>query len=95
MAAGWVSGTPATIPLPVVGRMRPAISLISVVLPEPFGPTNPKISPGARANETSWSARTGGTFTLVSRSPRTAFRAHSAGPFHSSLVPRSETSAPA
>src|SRR6185437_7315808 len=37
---------------PPSGAYRPEITLIAVVLPEPFGPTSPKISPG-----TTWKLR--------------------------------------
>ena len=36
---------PATVPPPSVGRLRPHSIRIAVVLPAPFAPRNPKISP--------------------------------------------------
>src|SRR5438105_3931022 len=41
---------------PAVGARMPAIRLSSVVLPDPFGPKIPTISPGAIDNETSETA---------------------------------------
>src|SRR2546423_10573156 len=41
---------------PALGRMRPATRLRSVVLPEPFGPKMPTISPRSIENETSATA---------------------------------------
>src|SRR5437868_927852 len=38
---------------PAVGVRMPVMRLSSVVLPEPFGPKIPKISPGLMENETS------------------------------------------
>src|ERR1700761_2127825 len=38
--------TPSNVTSPPSGAYRPEITLIAVVLPEPFGPTSPKISPG-------------------------------------------------
>jgi hypothetical protein len=42
--------------LPALARARPAITLMSVVLPAPFGPSSPKNSPGSIAKETPASA---------------------------------------
>jgi hypothetical protein len=39
-------------PLPAVGRMRPSSILIVVVLPAPFGPTNPQTEPAGMARST-------------------------------------------
>ena len=41
----FVAGAPVTKARPRVGRIKPASSLMVVVLPAPFGPRNPKISP--------------------------------------------------
>ena len=41
---------------PAVGRSRPSNRRIVVVLPEPFGPSNPKTSPLRTSSDTSWSA---------------------------------------
>src|SRR5947209_963460 len=41
---------------PAVGPKVPAIRLKVVVLPEPFGPISPRISPGCTANDTSLTA---------------------------------------
>src|SRR5262245_42713782 len=43
---------PATEPRPAVGRSSPARILMVVVLPAPFGPRKPKISPGRTAKVT-------------------------------------------
>ena len=45
---------PATVTRPEVAAMRPAIIRMVVVLPAPFGPRNPTISPRATVNERSW-----------------------------------------
>ena len=42
---------------PAVGRYVPEMTLISVVLPEPLGPINPRISPCCKAKLTSSRAR--------------------------------------
>src|SRR4051794_19401584 len=42
-----ITSTPLTRTSPEVGSDRPAITRIVVVLPAPFGPRKPKISPGA------------------------------------------------
>jgi hypothetical protein len=39
------SGAPSTRPVPDVGSTSASNILIAVVLPAPFGPRNPKISP--------------------------------------------------
>ena len=51
-------GSPRKRIAPRVGRMRPEIRLIVVVLPEPFGPMRPTSSPGCTANESSATALT-------------------------------------
>jgi hypothetical protein len=43
---------PSKTTSPPSGAYRPEITLIAVVLPEPFGPTKPRISPG-----TTWKLR--------------------------------------
>src|SRR5581483_8902846 len=40
------------VTLPAVGRIRPTSMRMVVVFPAPFGPRNPKTSPGRRENET-------------------------------------------
>jgi hypothetical protein len=51
-----VSGMPATVADPEVGAISvPSVRTI-VVLPAPFGPRRPKISPWPISNETSWYA---------------------------------------
>src|SRR5258708_40241250 len=47
---------PPTVTRPVVGSERPARIRIVVVLPAPFGPRKPKISPGTAVSETSSTA---------------------------------------
>src|SRR5881628_3160213 len=49
---------PVTDAVPRCGRIRPASTLSSVVLPAPFGPKTASVWPGARVNETSSSATT-------------------------------------
>jgi hypothetical protein len=44
--------------LPLVGRIRPIIIRIVVVLPAPLGPTNPKIWPSSTENVTPRNAST-------------------------------------
>src|SRR5271166_1155314 len=39
------AGAPSTMTSPPLGRASPSSSLTAVVLPAPFGPRNPKISP--------------------------------------------------
>ena len=41
----WVMSSPQNTTLPVWGRSAPEMQLISVVLPEPFGPIRPNRSP--------------------------------------------------
>ena len=74
--------------------LRPARSVISVVLPEPLLPTRPKTSPAATVSDTPLSALTGAAWLLVKRRPRAKLRSQSAGPRHSRLVPRSDYSRP-
>jgi hypothetical protein len=47
---------PSHVTVPVAGRYSPAKSFASVVLPEPFSPTNATISPARMLSETSRSA---------------------------------------
>src|SRR5581483_2696467 len=51
----WM-GRPRHTILPALGAMMPLMRLRSVVLPEPFGPKMPRISPSAIENETSLTA---------------------------------------
>src|SRR5438132_8890001 len=44
-------GRPKTETLPPVGRKRPSISRMVVVLPAPFGPRKPKVSPARTEKE--------------------------------------------
>jgi hypothetical protein len=44
--AAWRCGFPSIVTAPAVGRSRPRISRIVVVLPAPFGPTKPVTIPG-------------------------------------------------
>ena len=41
----WVMSSPQNTTLPACGRSAPEMQLISVVLPEPFGPIRPNRSP--------------------------------------------------
>src|SRR3954465_4055291 len=52
------AGKPATLARPLVGRTNPRRSLMVVVLPAPFGPRSPKISPRRTSIERSMTART-------------------------------------
>src|SRR5437764_1659090 len=52
-----VSGMPATIAVPDVGAISVARVRTVVVLPAPFGPRNPKISPWPTLNDRSSKAR--------------------------------------
>ena len=42
--------------LPAVGVSAPEMQLNAVVLPEPFGPMSPRISPGLTSKDTEFSA---------------------------------------
>jgi hypothetical protein len=50
-AARLGTGSPNSDAEPPLGRMSPIRMRMVVVLPAPFGPTKPKISPGSTANE--------------------------------------------
>src|SRR5215470_9519497 len=50
-------GRPSKRMVPPSGAYRPEITLMHVVLPDPFGPTNPRISPGLRVKLRPSSAR--------------------------------------
>ena len=45
--AAWRNGRPLTVTVPAVGRSRPRIIRMVVVLPAPFGPRKPVIFPGS------------------------------------------------
>ncbi len=47
---------PFTVTVPLLGRSRPRISRMVVVLPAPFGPRNPVILPGSTVNDRSSTA---------------------------------------
>ena len=51
-----VIGDPSQITLPESASSTPSTTRIVVVLPAPFAPTNPKISPGVTVKLRSWSA---------------------------------------
>ncbi len=44
-AVSFMMSNPATWPEPLVGESRPHSMRMAVVLPAPFAPRNPKISP--------------------------------------------------
>ena len=44
--------SPANVMEPAVGTYMPAMQLKIVLLPEPFGPIRPRISPSSTSNET-------------------------------------------
>src|SRR5712692_1084245 len=46
------TSNPQIVTLPVVGLIRPTSMRMVVVFPAPFGPRNPKTSPGLSVNET-------------------------------------------
>src|SRR3954463_14003518 len=50
ISAGRVCGTPATAKVPRLGARIVVSTRIAVVLPAPFGPSTPRISPGATEN---------------------------------------------
>src|SRR4051812_34279331 len=54
--ASSVTSTPPTRTLPEVGSDSPAMIRMVVVLPAPFGPRKPKISPGRTESERSFTA---------------------------------------
>ncbi len=56
---------PATSTLPELGRTIPQTMLIKVVLPAPFGPSRPKISPARTSNDTSSTDVNGAPATLI------------------------------
>jgi hypothetical protein len=49
---------PSTVIAPSSARTAPVMTLIRVDLPAPFSPTSACTSPGARSNDTPFSART-------------------------------------
>src|SRR5688500_9324206 len=51
-----LTSTPATTALPLVGASSPVSILMVVVLPAPFGPRNPKISPDCTLKLTAFTA---------------------------------------
>src|SRR5262249_58341769 len=57
----WGGGPPISSPRnlmePPEGSTAPETQLKHVVLPEPFGPISPRISPGLTSKETLWRAR--------------------------------------
>jgi hypothetical protein len=55
---GRLTARPSTAITPDVGRMRPAMSMASVVLPQPEGPTIERNSPPRTSNEMPSRART-------------------------------------
>src|SRR5579884_3911394 len=55
---------PATVARPEVGGMKPARIRMVVVLPAPFGPRNPRISPRLTRNEI-WSTAVRLPYTFV------------------------------
>src|SRR2546421_11151618 len=56
----WSSTSkPHTLIVPPVGSRKPAISLMVVDLPAPFGPRNPSTSPRSTVKEISSTARNG------------------------------------
>ena len=55
-AARSPSGAPSTCPVPDVGSTSASSILIEVVLPAPFGPRNPKISPAPTRSDRSATA---------------------------------------
>src|SRR5262245_18984972 len=48
----WAGSTPRTRTVPLSGRRKPASVSTMLVLPAPFGPTSPKISPSFTVNDT-------------------------------------------
>src|SRR5260370_18155203 len=59
---GPVIGSPASVTLPPVGRMKPANVCRRVVLPQPEGPTMQTKSPAEKARSIASSACTGPSF---------------------------------
>ena len=55
--SGAVTGRPSTATVPAVAVTRPAMSLSSVDLPQPLGPTNATVAPRGIASETPSTAR--------------------------------------
>ena len=51
-APGESAGSPKTVTLPASGMTRPTMLRMSVLLPAPFGPSNPMHSPGFKSRET-------------------------------------------
>ena len=52
-SAAAAGSAPSTETLPALGRIRPSISFISVVLPAPLCPTSATVSPALSRKETS------------------------------------------
>jgi hypothetical protein len=50
------TSNPQTRTVPVVAGRKPVMTRSVVVLPAPFGPRKPSISPGDAEKETSWTA---------------------------------------
>ena len=92
---GWASsrnGRPRTVAVPEVGRVRPRMQRIVVVLPEPFGPRKPVTRPGSTVTVRS-STATRARYAFVSPSssitaPAWPSRAATAG--EARLGPRDE-----
>ena len=56
---------PRVVMAPAVGRRIPAISLSSVVFPEPFGPSRPSVWPSGTSTDTPLSAHNSSDRTLI------------------------------
>ena len=65
------TGLPSNVIVPSVGALRPAIRSISVVLPQPDGPTTAKNSPRARSRSSGPSACTESLPSNTRVTPRT------------------------
>jgi hypothetical protein len=65
-AGSATTSTPPTRAVPLVGRTRVVSMPAVVVLPAPFGPSSPKISPRCTARSSPSTARTPPGYTFVS-----------------------------
>src|ERR1700712_1731964 len=85
------SGAPSNVTVPEVGRYTPVIALKHVVLPAPFGPIRPRISPRLMSNVTASNAVRPPNFTVrsvvcSSVSPSAAFTSRCSAAISSSIT---------
>jgi hypothetical protein len=69
-AEEFVMSWPPMVTDPLVGRWKPLRTFKRVVLPAPFGPISPKISPGDTSSDTASSATISPKRTVTARAER-------------------------